>query len=122
MPEKHPGEYARALQVLADADADQGAEAYRALLTHLVADRATAFAMLGLAEDLLQLLHQGLATLRHARVDDTMPTPIRAVRTKVEAAAADEMLDGIVQQLRAFTILFHHGIALPSEPPHGEEP
>jgi hypothetical protein len=122
MPEKHPGEYARALQVLAAADTGPDVEAYRALLTNLVADRETAFAMLGLAEDLLQLLHQGLATVRHARVDDTLPTPIRAIRTKVEASAADEMLDGIVQQLRAFTILFHHGIALPSEPQRGEEP
>jgi hypothetical protein len=96
VPEKYPGEYAKALAWLAE-DADAAA---------LARDPESQLAMLGLAEDLLQHVHWALLTIKHAPVDDTMPTPIRAIRAKLNAQRLDDMLDtNVIHELRAFKLV-----------------
>jgi hypothetical protein len=89
-----PGEYAQALAWLAD-DAD---------LTTLLDNREDTFAILGLAEDLLQTMHLALVQVRHQPVDDTQRAPLQRVRAKLLATAQDEVLDSIVGQVRMFTV------------------
>jgi hypothetical protein len=95
MSEKYPGEYGRALEGLTTADRDPAA---------LAVDLETQFAMLGLAEDLMQRVHQALCHVRHTPIDDTLPVPIQAVRAKVQATNLDADLDRIILQVRAFTM------------------
>jgi hypothetical protein len=95
MPEKFPGEYTRALEGLTTAGRDPAP---------LAADLETQFAMLGLAEDLMQRVHWALCHVKHAQVDDTQPVPIQALRAKVQARNLDEDLDAIIRQLRMFVI------------------
>ena len=91
MPEKYEGEYARALAWLHDS----------ADLAALARDRESQFAVLGLAEDLLQRLHWAFVSLKHQPVDDTMPIAIQAVREKLQAEPLDARTDSALGLNRA---------------------
>jgi hypothetical protein len=94
MPEKNEGEYARALTWLQDS----------ADLAALAQDRESQFAVIGLAEDLLQRLHWALVHLKHQPLDDTLPMPIQAVRAKLQAEPMDARLEAIIREVRMFTM------------------